>query len=147
MEKIWRLPRKNIWKDGEIKFLFIGLRKIIDFISFELRLEENSMSVQEFRKKVYEAWENEKKETEHLIKELLAELPDRDADNPDVCLEWPQEGGWSAMVEDVLEDSGYSITYLDGKYIIEFSEEVIEEINEELIEEAKMQRDLKRQRK
>jgi len=102
------------------------------------------MSTKDFKKLIYDEWEQEKRNTEKLIEELIDELPDRDADDPDTCLYWPVERNWSQMIEDTLEEVGYAVCYLDNQYYIEFSEEVKEEMIEELIEDGKRYRKSKK---
>lgn len=95
------------------------------------------MSVSKFRKNVKLAM---KKEMEGM-KELAASLPNAKTDDPNTCLRWPFSKTWSALIEDELEASGYSVLFMHETiehprhFLITFSEETKEQIEEQIEEE------------
>lgn len=107
------------------------------------------MSIEYFKLAIVDELKQERIKAEKLIKILSEDLPDKNIDDPDICLYLPNvqnEQYFPQTFDDILEEAGYDVVMLDDKIRISFSEEVQEEIKEQMLEEAKLERALKRRK-
>lgn len=98
-------------------------------------VHRNTMSVTKFKRNFAIAM---MKELEGM-RGLADALPNRETDHPDTFLRWPLTRVWSAMIEDELEASGYSVLFASSidhhgpsHFLITFSEETKNEMEEEI---------------